>query len=298
MLMVFTGHPFVAEEALHRTLQERGLDSRQWPRLSGEEISAQTVAPLLAPSLFGDSGLILDFQGLKPDKALLELLKTAPIPVAVLDEAPPATRLKTYQSGGEVIAQAAPTKAGEVTAWVVARAKAQKLPLEREATAYLAEVFGGDLASIVSELGKLALLSGPYSREAVKRVVGLEPPGDSFAMLGAATTGKAREATLQLGRLLATGEDPFKLLGAVVWQYSLIARCVGLLQEGPVTDAGAAARLKSSPYPTKKALEVARKLNETKIRRHLTHILEADLAMKTGHPPASVLERLMIQLSL
>lgn len=300
MIVALTGNPFLAEEALPQLLRERGQDVRGWPRLSGEEVSEVTLRPLLSPGLFGDTGVIVDLAGVKPEKALLELLANAPVTAVILDEAPPAARLKVYQKAGEVLTQAAPTKSPEIAAWTLARARAraQKLTLEREAAAYLAEVFGPDLASIASELNKLALLEGPHTRAEVQRVVGLEPPGDSFALLAAATTGKAAQATEQLRRLLSQGEDPFKLLGTVVWQYSLIARCVGLLQEGRISDAQAAARLKSSPYPTKKALEVARKLNETKIGRHLQHIQAADLAMKRGLAPGVVLERLIVQLSV
>ncbi|MFC4639364.1 DNA polymerase III subunit delta [Deinococcus hohokamensis] len=298
-LLAFTGNRFLADETLRDTLLARGLDPRALPRLGGEDVSPEALRPHLSPGLFGDGGVIVDFEGVKPDKALLELLAGAAVTVALLDEAPPATRLKLYEKQGEVVPSPAPSKPGDVTGWVVQRAKKAKLPLEREAAAYLAEVFGPDLAGIAGELNKLALLDGPLNRPAVQRVVGREPPGDSFAMLGAATAGRPGEAVTQLRRLLASGEDPFKLMGAVVWQYSLVARCVALLQqEGRVTEAAAAQRLGVKPYPAKKALDVARRLNEGKIRGHLARILDADLHMKRGLDPGAVLERLIVQLSV
>jgi DNA polymerase-3 subunit delta len=298
-LLAFTGNRFLAEEALRETLTRRGLNPRELPRLGGEDVTAQTLGPHLSPGLFGDGGVIVDFEGVKPDKALLELLAGAAVTVAVLDETAPATRTRLYQSRGEQIVSAAPSKPGEVTGWVVQYARKQGLPLDREAAAYLAEVFGADLAGIAGELTKLDLLPGPHTREAVQRVVGREPPGDSFAMLGAATAGRPGEAVGQLRRLLAAGEDPFKLMGAVVWQYSLVARCVALLQEeGRVTETAAAQRLGVKPYPAKKALDVARRLNEAKIRAHLGHILDADLAMKRGLDAGVTLERLIVQLSV
>jgi len=85
----------------------------------------------------------------------------------------------------------------------------------------------------------------------------------------------------------------------VVWQYSLIARTVGLLQEeGRVNDAVAAQRLGVKPFPAKKALEVARRLSESRIRSHLGAILDADLAMKRGLDPQVALERLLVKLSV
>lgn len=298
-ILAFTGNAFLADETLRDTLAARGLAARDLPRFSGEDVKAELLGPHLAPSLFGDGGVVVDLGGLKPDKALLDLLASAPVTVAVLDEAPPATRLKVYEKAGEVVASPAPSKPGEVTGWVVARARRAKLPLDRDAASYLAEVFGADLAGIAGELNKLELLGGPLGRARVQAVVGREPPGDSFAMLGAATTGRTAEAVTQLRRLLASGEDPFKLLGAVVWQYSLVARCAALIQEeGRVSDAVAAQRLGVKPYPAKKALEVARHLNESRVRAQLRRILDADLAMKRGLDAGVALERLIVQLSL
>ncbi|MDV6375559.1 DNA polymerase III subunit delta [Deinococcus arenicola] len=298
-LLAFTGNRFLAEEALRETLIKRGLNPRDLPRLGGDDVTAQILGPHLSPGLFGDGGVIVDLDGVKPDKALLELLAGAAVTVAVLDETAPATRTKLYQARGEQIVSAAPSKPGEVTGWVVQYARKQKLALDRDAAGYLAEVFGSDLAGIASELTKLALLGGPHTREAVQRIVGRELPGDSFAMLGAATAGRPGEAVGQLRRLLASGEDPFKLMGAVVWQYSLVARCVALLQEeGRITETAAAQRLGVKPYPAKKALDVARKLNEAKIRAHLARILDADLAMKRGLDAGVTLERLIVQLSV
>ncbi len=298
-ILALTGNRFLADETLRDVLSGRGLNARDLPRFSGEDVNVDTLGPHLAPSLFGDGGVIVDFEGLKPDKALLELLASAPVTVAILDEAPPATRLKLYEKSGEVVASPAPSKPGDVTGWVVTRTKRMGLRLERDAAGYLAEVFGADLAGIAGELNKLELLGGPLDRERVQGVVGREPPGDSFAMLGAATAGRPGEAVLQLRRLLASGEDPFRLLGAVVWQYSLIARTVGLLQEqGRVSDTVAAQRLGVKPFPAKKALDVARRLNEARIRAHLGAILDADLAMKRGLDPQVALERLLVKLSV
>ena len=298
MILGFTGNRFLLEEQARATLLERGLVLRELPRLSGEEVTAQALAPLLAPSLFGESAAVLDLDGAKLGKDVLELIGSAPATLALLDAAAPAARVKLYQTRGQHFASPAPEKVGEVAGWTATRARAQGLKLAQGAALYLAEVFGPDLASISGELNKLALLDGPLGREEVARVVGLEAPGDSFAMLGAATAGRPGEALSQLTRLLSAGEDPFRLMGAVVWQYSLVARCVALLQEGAVSEGEAAKRLGVKPYPAKKALEVARRLNETRIAAHLRRILEADLAMKSGLAPAPTLERLLVALSL
>ena len=300
MLLAFSGHAFLAEELARDVLAQRGLRLRDLPRLGGDEVKAETVAPFLAPSLFGDAALMIDLSGVKVAAGFMELQVRSGATVVLLDPSPTAARLKVYEAQGEHHPSPAPTKPGDVAGWVARRAQSMQLKLARDAATYLAEVFGSDLAGIVAELNKLALMDdAQLSRETVARVVGLEAPGDSFAMLGAATSGRPAEALAQLRRLLASGEDPYRLMGAVVWQYSLVARTVALLQGGErVTEALAAQRLNVKPYPAKKALEVARRLNEPKIRAHLGRILEADQAMKRGLDAGAVMERLMVQLSL
>lgn len=299
MILAFSGNRFLIEEAAREALALHGLHLRDLPRLSGDDVTPPQLALLLSPSLFGEAAALVDLEGVRPDKALLETLATPGALVVVLDPLGAATRVKHYQQHGEHQAVPSPSKTGEVVGWVTSRAKASKLTLDREAALYLAEVFGVDLAGIAAELNKLAFLTEPLSRDLVQRVVGREMPGDSFAMLSAATAGRPAEALGQLRRLLLGGEDPFKLMGAVVWQYSLVARSAALLQEGGrVSEAEAAQRLGVKPYPAKKALEVARKLSERQIRAHLSRVLEADLAMKRGLSVEAVLERLMVQLSL
>lgn len=300
MLLAFSGHRFLIEDALRREVEKHGLNHRDITRLSPEEITLDAVLPHLQSSLFGPSGVILDFEGIKNPKEVIEVCGKSDAVVVIIDPAAPATRIKSYEKLGQHFPLPSPAKTGDIAGWTMARAKLHKLPLEKEAAFWLAEVFQTDLASIESELYKLTLIAeGKVGLDLVRRTVNLNPPGDSFQMLGAATAGNTREALSQLDRLMASGEDPFKLLGAVVWQYSLVAKCVALRKEQPgIQENEAAQKLGAKPFPTKKALEVARKLNETKIRLHLERIMEADFAMKRGMDPSSTLERLMVQLSL
>lgn len=297
----------MAEEQMQATFVQRGKRASELPRLAADELEASQLASLLTPSLFGDSACIVDFADAKPDKEFLKILvSAAPDPqvtVAILDPKPLVARQKIYQQAqqsqqAQIITSSTPRKTADVSAWVQARAKQKGLALEREAAQYLAEAFGSDLASIASELLKLELVEGRLSRALVSQVVGREVAGDSFVMLAAATTSRTQQALEQLRRLLLSGEDPFKLLGVVVWQYGLVARCVALLQLGKINEYEAAEKLDSKPYPTKKALEIARQLDEAQILQHLQAILAADLAMKSGQDADKVLERLLIQLSL
>ncbi|MFC6591315.1 hypothetical protein ACFP81_04320 [Deinococcus lacus] len=99
-LLAFTGNRFLAELALRDTLQARGIAQGNLPRLSGEEVTPQALEPLLSPGLFGGGGAIVDLEGLKVEKALLETLAAAgpDVTVAVLDPgAPPHAPAFTRQ---------------------------------------------------------------------------------------------------------------------------------------------------------------------------------------------------------
>lgn len=282
-------------------MAEQELSKRAFraPHLGGDELTSEALEPFLHSSLFGKPDLILDLEGLKPDKALLERMLRLEANTAILDPAPPATRRKAYEkSGAQILDFPVPTKPPEMTAWLTRYATDLGLQLERPAAAYLVEVLGNDLAGMASELNKLTMLAPPYTREKVQDVVRLEPPGDSFALLAALTARQPEKALLQAKQLAQSGEDPFKLMGLLVWQYSLIARCFGALQAG-IPEQGVAARLGTSPYPTKKALEVARRMKggEPQLRQAFALIAEAEMKLKTGRPPQATFERLLIALA-
>jgi len=64
-----------------------------------------------------------------------------------------------------------------------------------------------------------------------------------------------------------------------------------------VTPEAAARELKSSPYPTKKALAVARGLDEAMLADLVMRTVDADVAMKTGRDPDWALESVVMDLA-
>ncbi|MFC6617702.1 hypothetical protein [Deinococcus radiophilus] len=77
MLAAFSGHPFLAELALRDWAEAQGINRAELTRLSGDEVTPETLEPLLAPSLFGGGGVIVDLSGVKPTKDLMNLLAGA-----------------------------------------------------------------------------------------------------------------------------------------------------------------------------------------------------------------------------
>lgn len=299
MILAFSGDRFLAEEAAAAELSQRGLRLGELPRLGGEgaDISPAELLNLMSPSLFGEAAGLLDLAGQRPNKELLSALPQAAASglLVVLDPSGPKTRAALYREHGEHKVLPAPQRLADLQAHVQERAQHMGLSLPRESAIYLAQAFGSDLASIASELGKLALLGGDLGRARVEQIVGKSVPGDSFALLEAITAGRKEAALTELRRL--SEEDPFRLLGVFAWQYRLLAGLCGLLaQGGRVVPEQAASELGFKPYPVKKALPLARRLSESALREQLRALAEAERRAKNGGDPAAALTRLTLTL--
>jgi DNA polymerase III delta subunit len=84
---------------------------------------------------------------------------------------------------------------------------------------------------------------------------------------------------------------------ALAWHVELVARCTALALRDPGVAKDEAARvLGTSPYPTGRALEVARRLDEATLAAAVRATVAADVAMKTGRDPAWALESCVLTL--
>jgi DNA polymerase III subunit delta len=318
MILALVGHRFLIEERAKEELRHKGFQPRDVPWLgnSDEELTPELIASHTQGGLFGPAALVVELSGTKDYKALLEVLNQAQDAIAVVLDAENWTssepssevtrkkkaqeaRTKTYEKlGAELTMLPAPVK-GALVKWIADRAKSMKLILEPEAGKALAEIFPDDPPAIASELEKLSILEGKVDAETVRRVVNHLPPTNVFAMLEAAAKRKAGEAANHLERLLDAGEDPFKLMGALIGQYQLNARAFALIQRDPVVRHEEAGKILSvHPFRAQKALEAVRGLSENRIRKDLQKILEADTGMKSGLEPRLTLERLVLELAV
>jgi DNA polymerase III subunit delta len=311
--IALVGNNFLIAEAARAYLKKHGLHPRDVPWLD-EDVTAQSVAPHLQGGLFGAANALVDISSSKEAKQIAEEIAKVPNAIiALLDsenwtsteaasevmrkKKAQETRVKHYEKLGlELHALPTPTKGGLV-AWVAERAKKIKLPLEREAIKLLADTFPDDLASIASELEKLSLLEVKLDLETVAEVVNAVQPTTMFAVTDALVAKKPKEAWAHLERLLNTGEDPFKLLGAVQGHYGLLARAFALAQRDGVVNAKEAAKvLGVHEFRAQKALEATRRYTERTVRQEQKLLLEADVGMKSGLEPHLTLERLILEL--
>lgn len=291
MVIAFTGDPFLAREALLQEARLQGLTRFTEP-------TPEALAEALRPSLFGGGGAMLDLREVGDGewKALKPLLEGVPeeVPVLLLDPKPTTARAAFYRTRER---RDFPTPKGkDLLRHLENRAKRLGLKLPAGVVQYLASLEGdlgqpgGYLEALERELEKLALLSPPLTLEKVERVVALRPPVSGFDLVRAVLEGDAKEAFRRLKRLREEGEEPLKLLGAFAWQFGLLARAWMLLRENPRPKEEDLARLEAHPYAARKALELARTLDQGELRRALEVLIGAETRAKAGKDPWLALE--------
>ncbi|MGC8968734.1 MAG: DNA polymerase III subunit delta [Thermus sp.] len=290
MVIAFTGDPFLAREALRKEAELLGLPGFTEP-------TPEALAQALAPGLFGGGGAALDLRevGEAEWKALKPLLEEVPegVPVLLLDPRPSPSRAAFYRNRER---RDFPTPKGkDLLRYLENRAKRLGLRLPSGVAQYLASL-EGDLEALERELEKLSLLSPPLTLERVERVVALRPPLTGFDLVRAVLKKDPKEALLRLKRLKEEGEEPLRLLGALSWQFSLLARAFFLLKEDPRPKEEDLARLEAHPYAAQKALEAARGLGEGSLGEALDTLIEAEKRAKGGKDPWLALEAAVLRL--
>jgi DNA polymerase-3 subunit delta len=306
MILSFSGDPFLAPRAAKRALAARGFRSEEITEL-GEGMLAAEVEQLAAQSgLFGQVALLLDFDaafkgqaGVKPRNAVVAALGRVAdgTTVVVIDCNATASRQKTYRKLGEL--DHLPTPRFEALVhWVRGELKAEGVRFGAEVPQVLADLFGEDLPSIASEILKLSVLDEELSGERVLTLANRLAARDAFDLIEAMASGNAAAALTICRSLTAQGEAPQRVMGALAWQFHLVARCVGFRESRAKIDPGFVAQtLKLRPFVAKKALGIARKLDEARLRRVLGVLVEGDVAMKTGKDERWALESMALRVS-
>jgi DNA polymerase-3 subunit delta len=197
---------------------------------------------------------------------------------------------------------------GRLARWLVNWAKhVHGVRLPSSAAELLVEMVGPELGVIDQELAKLALMAAPDGRitgEAVGRLAGNWRAKTAWEMLDAALAGDAREALVQLDRLLLAGESPIAILAQISSSLRRFAAATRLVLQAEaegrrlaVSDALERAGVKR--FVLAKAEAQLRRLGRHRGDQLHRWLLEADLDLKGASPvpPRLILERLIVRLA-
>ena len=318
MVISFSGDPFLARRAAKRALAARGFKGPDVTEL-GEGMTTNDVATLAAQGgLFGQVALLLDFgeaftgqAGVKPRNEMMATLRSVSDGafIAVLDQEATPARIKNWREMGEHVESPTP-RYEALPRWVASELDASGVTYDKDVPATLAELFGEDVAAIASEIAKLTALDERFTAARVRQLANRVAVHDAFDLIDKIAQGDAAGALGIARQLLSEGEAAQRVLGALVWQFMLVAKALAFAtSEGAAAGRGArrqtpqalssraAAALKVRPFVAQKALTLAEALDERSLRDALTDLLSADVGSKSGSDPEWALESLVIGLS-
>lgn len=307
MILAFSGDAFLARRSARGALREEGFRPDEIAEY-GEGLDPAEIPRLAAQGgLFGRTALLLDFAaafqgqaGVAPRKAAMQALESAPedAAIVVVDPTATAARQKAWRRLGRLTHQPTP-RFGALTGWTSKELAARGVRASRGVPALLADLFGEDLPGIAAEIEKLAILEGDLDEERVRRIVNRPASRDAFDMIAAVVAGDEGEAVRVARTLLEAGEAAPRILGALAWQFTLVARALGLRErDGDLPGAAVAKELGVAPFAAGKAMDVARGLDEPALRAVFATLVEAEVAVKTGaRDPAWAIERLALELA-
>lgn len=318
--VVFGNEPFLKRHALARLRREvlPGDDADfSLATFDGPKCElAEVLDELATVAMFGDGRrlVVVDDADSFVSRYRAELEDYVAQPsstgVLVLDvkQWPANTRLyKAVAKSGLPIDCNAPAP-GSLARWLTHWAKqVHGVRLASAAAEQLVEMIGPELGLIDQELAKLALTAGADKKitvEAVSRSVGSWRAKTTWEMLDAALAGNAREALVQLDRLLLAGENPIGILAQISSSLRRFAAATRLVLQAEragkrVALSGALQQSGVKRFVLGKAEGQLRRLGRHRGARLYRWLAEADLALKGASPlpPRLILERLIVRLA-
>jgi len=171
----------------------------------------------------------------------------------------------------------------DLKAWIQRRVREEGGDITPQSVNLLAELIGGDLWAMSSEIQKLLLYSQerPVGEDDVRQLVSYVQEANIFALVDAVAEGRTELAQRILHRLYHEGVAPIYILAMITRQFRLIAQAKDLgpgLSRLQIQDR---LGLKSS-YSLDKTLAQAKLYDFEGVKRAYDKLLETDLAIKTG----------------
>ena len=213
-----------------------------------------------------------------------------------LPDGNPVLKLARTAPGGFHKTFDPPRNQASAARWIADHARsAYGAEIAPEAAAALAAVTGDDLRAADSELSKLATYTGgerPIGEEDVALLTPYVAEASIFEMVDALGRRDGATATRLLHRLLDDGE-PLPIFGMIVRQFRLLIMAREFLNEGgSPRQAGSALGVHS--FVGEKVAAQARAFTQEHLEAIYRHLLDTDVAIKTGKVDAGLALDLLI----
>jgi len=171
----------------------------------------------------------------------------------------------------------------DLRAWIRQRVREEGRDITPQAVDLLAELIGGDLWAMDSEIQKLLVHNQdrPISEEDVRELVSCIQEANIFALADAVAEGRTDSAQQLLHRMYDEGVPPIHILTMITRQFRLIAQAGDVGKGLSRLQIQERLGLKSS-YALDKTLSQARLYGFEVLEQVYGKLLETDLAIKTG----------------
>ncbi|MDD4263997.1 MAG: DNA polymerase III subunit delta [Firmicutes bacterium] len=198
--------------------------------------------------------------------------------------------VKSLKKQAEVI-DCAPPKPYQITRMLAK--EIAELKLDREETEYLTNALPLDLAGSHSELDKLSLYPDKLDLKTLKLLIEPALENQVFTLIDFLVKQDLKNSLITVKELMGSGNDPFAILGAIIWQLRVLYKVSDYRGNDPVRE------LNVKEYPYKKAKESLRRLSKAQIEEWFLLTLESDMSIKRGVLRADVaLEVLVTKMCL
>ena len=269
--------PFLAER---RLVIVTGLLTRLSPQ-KDKELSATQKKYLSA---------LADYLPNLPPTARLVLVENIPLP-----SQHPILQLAQQEERG-FVKRFDPPQQQALPKWIKQRVLEHGGEIERQAANQLTNVIGADLRLLDQEIAKLVTYTNaerPITTSDVEAIVPYTQTAIVFDLVDALGHRDGRTAAQALHRLLEAGDHPMGLLAMIVRQFRLLIQVKELKKNG-ATSRDVAQTLKLHSFPAGKLYNQATYFTTAQLERIYRHLLDTDVAIKTGEIEPEVALDLLI----
>lgn len=179
-------------------------------------------------------------------------------------------------------------------------AKELGVQLERNAAEDLVFAVGNNLGLLRREMEKLQVFAGDggtIQQEDVAALVTQARNFNVFEMADFLAERRRGQALLRLRRMLAMGESPIGVVGALAYVFRQLLRARKLPRNSSSWQAAKTLRMQGARAEA--MVRQAHKFSSGQLRKGLGRLLAADIALKSSAPdPVAILETLVVDLTL
>jgi DNA polymerase III subunit delta len=187
------------------------------------------------------------------------------------------------KAGGEVREYAAPN-ARQLGKWTIERAAEQNLAIDADGARTLVQLVGPRQQRLAREVERLALLAYPEGRLNSAQIADMatgESALQAYELADAIVAGNERHALATAETLSAQGEQPQRLLYAVVRRLRDVHRAAELLDAG-VRESDAVGRLGMPPWLAKRIISAAKQAGRQALEDAICVFAKLEIDLRGG----------------